>query len=270
MNYLMLFLKGCVVGIANIIPGVSGGTMAVILGIYDQLINAIDLNIKKLKENWRFILFIGLGMGAGILVFAKLLSFLFENFNVPTQFFFIGLIVGSLPLVYKFATEDKKLSLINIIPFLLMLGVMVIMFLVKPADNTIQTEFSMMLAVKLVGAGFVGAIAMIIPGISGSFMMKAMGQYDTVATAISDLNIILLIPVAVGVGLGLLIGAKIISILLKKFKQGIYCGILGLIVGSVLVIYPQEFSFKEDILLSAIALVVGLVLPFVISRKEKA
>lgn len=270
MNYLMLFLKGCVVGIANIIPGVSGGTMAVILGIYDQLINAINLNIKKLRQNWKFILFIGLGMAAGILVFAKLLSFLFEHYNVPTQFFFIGLIVGSLPMVYKFATEDKKLRPINIIPFVLMFAVMFIMFLVKPAENTIQTELTTILAIKLVCAGFVGAVAMIIPGISGSFMMKAMGQYDTVANALSDLNVIILFPAAIGIGIGLLVGAKIISVLLSKFKQGIYCGILGLIVGSVLVIYPQEFSFKDDILLSSIALIVGLILPFLISRKEKA
>lgn len=264
----MLFLKGIVVGIANIIPGVSGGTMAVILGIYDELINAISLSIEKLKKNWKFILCIGAGMGVGILVLANILSFLFENYNVATQFFFIGLILGSLPLVWSITVSDRKFKPINVIPFILMLGVMIIMFIIKPAENAVQTVISVRLFIELVIAGFVGAVAMIIPGISGSFMIKVLGHYETMQKAISDLNIVILIPLAIGIVIGLLVGAKIISILLKKFKQGIYAGILGLIVGSVLVIYPQEFSFKADIIPAVIALAVGAVIPLLMSKKE--
>lgn len=268
MKFLLIFLKGIVVGIANIIPGVSGGTMAVILGIYDELINAISLSPEKLKKNWSFILSIGLGMGVGILVFAKLLDFLFVNYNVPTQFFFIGLILGSIPLVWKIAVSEKAFCKINIIPFVLMFAVMFVMFLLKPTENTIVKEISTVIFIKLTLAGAVGAVAMLIPGISGSFMLKAMGQYETVAAAIADLNVILLIPVAVGVCVGLLAGAKIISILIRRYKQGIYLGILGLIVGSVLVVYPQEFAFKADIIPAAATMIVGGTIPLIMSRKE--
>ena len=116
MNYLYVFLAGVVIGIANIIPGVSGGTMAVVMNIFDRLIEAISNIRKEFKKNILFLVMIGLGAGAGILLFANIISYCRDHFPVATNFFFVGLIVGSIPMVYKRATVDSfKVS--HLIPF---------------------------------------------------------------------------------------------------------------------------------------------------------
>ncbi len=268
------FLSGIVIGVANIIPGVSGGTMAVILGIYDKLINAISLNLTKLKKNLPFIISIGLGMGAGISLLARLLTYLFENYNVPTQFFFIGLIGGSIPLVWRLMTEEKKLAPINIIPFLITLGIMIAMAMLQENENVIATTLTMELAITLVGSGAVASFAMLIPGISGSFLLKAMGQYETISAAASfgEFNIPILIPVGIGVLIGLLLGAKLISILLKKFKQGIYSAIMGLIIGSIIEIYPREFMLNSQGFIAITVMIIGFFIPTIteqIGKKDK-
>ena len=267
--YIRNIIAGIIIGVANIIPGVSGGTMAVVLGVYDRLIDSISLNLKKLKQNWLFLLTILGGAGVGILLFAKLLTYLFENYNVPTQFFFIGLIVGSIPLVWKKTIEHKEFQTINLIPFIVTFGAMLAMSIIKEGENTIETELSPMLFVVLILNSAFAAISMIIPGISGSFILKALGQYETVLAAIDRLDIIILIPVGIGVIIGIIGGAKLISILLKKFHQGVYAAILGLVIGSVFVIYPMDFRFNLLGFIAIIALALGVGITILMDRLNK-
>ena len=121
MEALKILLIGAVIGMADVIPGVSGSTMAVVFNIYDRFVNAITINIKKLYKNRRFVVPLILGMAAGVLVFSKLISYLYENFPVQTNSFFTGLIAGSIPLLYSLTVKkeegiefsfQKKLSLI--------------------------------------------------------------------------------------------------------------------------------------------------------------
>ena len=268
MKYIKNIFAGIVIGVANIIPGVSGGTMAVVLGIYDKLIDAISLNLKKLKNNWKFIATLGIGMVLGISVLAKLLTWLFENYNVPTQFFFIGLILGSIPLVWKKATETKKFKALNIVPFLITFAIMITMAVMKQGDNEIETELSIKLFLILVLCGAIAAFAMIIPGISGAFLLKALSQYETVSAAasIGDFNFAILIPTAIGIVLGLLAGAKLISTLLKKYQQGIYAAILGLIIGSVVEIYPTEFIFNVEGIIAIFVAAIGFIIPIFMEK----
>jgi len=269
MNFIRSFISGIIIGVANIIPGVSGGTMAVVLGIYDKLIGAITLNFKKIKENWKFLLAVFAGAGAGIILFAKLLTYLFENYNVPTQFFFIGLILGSIPLVWRKTTEYKKFQPINIIPFLITLGVMIAMSILNAGENVVETKLTLPLFLTLLVTSMVAAVSMIIPGISGSFVLKALGQYDTVLAAIDRMDVAMLIPVAIGVGLGIVGGAKLISILLKKFQQGIYSAIFGLVIGSVFVIYPREFAFNLQGIIAIFVMIVGGAIPILMDSADK-
>jgi len=266
VGYIKNFIAGIIIGVANIIPGVSGGTMAVVLGIYDRLINAVSLSVKKLKENWKFLLAIGLGAGAGIILFAKLLTYLLKNFNVPTQFFFIGLILGSIPLVWKKTTEQKKFQPINIIPFIITLSVMIGMTVLNPSTGEVSEKLTLPLAFILVGSMAIAAIAMIIPGISGSLILKAIGQYDTVLAAIDRMDILMLIPVAIGVLIGLLAGAKLIAIMLKKFHQGVYSAIFGLVIGSIFVIFPHEFRLNLQGFIAIVALVLGGSVPILMEK----
>ena len=222
MKNFITALKGAALGTAFVIPGFSGGTMAVILKIYDRLLDAISLNIEKLKKNFGFILFLVIGMAAGVFATAVGLSWLFENHPVPTALTLTGIVVGSLPMIWKECTSESKFKPLNIIPFLIAFAVMVVMFFIENADTAeaaVQTDFSFVLALKLAAGGFIAAISMVIPGISGSLMLTIMGMYETSITAVKDLNIALIAPVGIGAVVGILSGAKIISLLLKKFRQ---------------------------------------------------
>lgn len=272
MEHILNVLKGMVIGIANAIPGVSGGTMAVVMKVYDRLIDAVSLNLKKLKTNWKFILTIGIGALLGVLLAAKVLSFLFETYNVPTQFFFMGLILGSLPMIWKEATSEKRFSPVNIIPFIIGAALIVGISMLAGVKNEVYTELTPALFIYLVISLAVAAMAMIIPGISGSMVMTVLGGYSTVITAINDLNIPILIPVAIGVAIGILGGAKLISIMLKKWKQPVYFVIIGLIVGSFYTIYPRDFGFNLQGIIAVAVFLIGITIPAVMEllNKKKA
>lgn len=257
MTAIKNLIYGAVIGIANIIPGVSGGTMAVLLGIYDKLINAISLTKAKLKKNWKFLLCILIGAGLGIVAFANILEYCTSHYNVPTQFAFIGLILGSFPFLWKITVSKGKFRAINVIPFIITMAAMFTISQINPEGNVAQTVLTFPLGCVLLVLGAVAAVSMIIPGLSGAFMLKAFGQYDTVTEAISRLSkfykdgfrlddFLILLIFGIGVLIGLLGGAKLISIALKKFHQGIYSGILGLVIGSIFVIFPREFAFNTQ------------------------
>lgn len=262
MKYIILALKGIAIGVANAIPGVSGGTIAVITKIYDELLESITPNIKKLIKNMPFLLPVGIGMIIGILLAAKVLAFLFETYNVPTQLFFMGIILGSMPMIYQEATREKKLRLINIIPFLIGAGIMIGMFFIR-TDNISSVDSSLTVgnAVLFVLSAFLAAVAMIIPGISGALVMKILGAYDAAIMALNDMNIPVILLFAVGAIVGIFVAAKVISMLLKKFRKETYCIIAGLIIGSVPSVFPSGFRFDAQGIVGIVLLVVGLAVP---------
>lgn len=273
MKNIITALKGAALGIAFVVPGFSGGTMAVILKIYDRLLNAISLNIAKLKKNFFFLLFLAIGMAAGVFATAVGLSWLFENHPVPTSLVLTGIVLGSLPAIWKECTSEKKFNPVNIIPFAIAFAVMVVMFFLENADmsaSVTETEFSPLLAVKLAAGGFVAAISMVIPGLSGSLMLTIMGMYETAITAVKDLNIALILPVGIGACVGILAGAKIISILLKKFRQSTYAVIIGLIVGSLLTIFPSDFAFNAEGIVGIILGIIGFIIPVLFEKLPAA
>ena len=180
MKILKLILAGIVIGVANVIPGVSGGTMAVVFGIYDELIGVISFNIKQIFSKWRFWLPLGLGMGIGIIAFSKIVTFLFEHFPVQTQYFFVGIVLGSIPLILKRTSLAlKRENLGNWISALVGLVIMLLMVFINTDSmvSIIQTELTFGLGAKLLVGGALAAFAMIIPGISGSFLLVIFGVF---------------------------------------------------------------------------------------------
>lgn len=282
MKHLLNILKGVVIGIANAIPGVSGGTMMVIMNVFDKLLGCVTLKVKVIKENLAFLITIFLGAGIGVLLSAKVLDVLFESefASVPTQFFFMGVVIGSLPMIFREVTAKSKFKPINIIPLIIGTGLIVGVTLLTnvAGENEVAKELSPSMFVYLLLVAAVSAAAMLMPGLSGSLVMLILGAYETVITAVGELNILMLIPVALGVVIGLVVCAKLITICLKKFYQGTYCLILGLIVGSLYAIYPVgEFSLQGEKLTQGLVsigvLVVGIAIPLLmemISKKYKA
>ncbi len=232
-------IYGAIIGIANIIPGVSGGTMAVILKIYDKLIQSIS-NVKD--DFWgsvKFLTPIVVGAGLGIVAFSKIIEYCLEHFAVATNLVFIGLIIGSIPMIFH-KTNEERYTISGLIIGMICLGIMIYMGVVSPEESgTIITTLTVMSFIRIFICSFVAAGAMIIPGISGSFVLLLLGIYTTILTAISDFNIMILVPVALGCGLGILVCAKIIDKLFASFPQQTYSGILGLMVGSIFVLFPS-------------------------------
>ncbi|MDD3243772.1 MAG: DUF368 domain-containing protein [Eubacteriales bacterium] len=272
LSYLRLAACGLVVGVANIIPGVSGGTMAVAMGIYDRTIEAISHFTKDVKGNILFLLPLLVGVGAGILAFAKLVEYLLGNHPIPTNFFFIGLVLGSIPFIFKRSVKGKKVKISAVISFVVCLAIMLVMTFVNPPEQSgqaVMTTLTVGNALWLFAAGALAAAAMIIPGISGSFLMLVLGTYATVINAISTLNILILIPVGLGIVVGLLGGAKLISLVMKRYPEASYAGILGLMLGSIAAIYPG-FAGGATILFAILALLAGFALTWFFAPKDEA
>ena len=300
METIKLFAIGIILGVANVIPGVSGGTMAVVFGIYNRLIDLISLNVKKIFSQWKFILPLGAGLVTGVLLFSKIITFLFNKFPIQTNWFFIGIILGSIPMIFTHwlnakkqtplpnqtepteqpeqteqnaqATKSKKIPISSIICCANSLAIMKLMVIFKAEkpETQVTPGFSLYNAIIMFVGLAIAAIAMIIPGISGSFIMLALGIYSTVIGAIDSFNIYLLIPGALGAIAGLLCGAKLVRILMSKIPSQTYGIIFGLILGSVFVIFPTAGYSPLIVLTSIVCAAAGFLVSFLFSKTEKS
>lgn len=291
MNLIVLLIYGIVIGMANIIPGVSGGTLAVVFNIYDEFVNAITFNVKKIWGNRKFVFPLLTGMLSGIVIFSKLFTVLYENFPVQINYLFTGLIVGSIPMIFGYAVKhekDTKLGagkIASICICALMGFALLLVFayydkvIDKSSDmNFILPELSVRLTFRIFIAGILGAIAMIVPGISGSLLMLILGVYPIIITSIPAMfhpetfvhAVLLLLPNGVGVLLGLLCGAKLIAWFLKKAPNQSYSVILGLLFGSIINVFPG-FAVLESVKLgifSVLCFVVGFLMAYLSSKME--
>ncbi len=254
LHHVYNFIAGVVFGLANVIPGVSGGTMAVVFGVYERLINLI----ANLRAKWRselpFILAFGAGAGVGILAFGKLMKWILQNHAAEANAFFIGVILGSIPILVGFAFKKTNgragkskwvFNAGNIIPLIVTFAIMIPMALAgdgseaKSAAAAVEvTGFSLLNTLLYVIYGVIAVATMIIPGISGSFVMLLIGFYGTIIAAVADLNLLVLIPFAIGCVIGLFTVAKLIKWLLRKYPRPSYSAILGFVLGSILCIFP--------------------------------
>ena len=378
MQNLLAVLYGLVFGIANVIPGVSGGTMLVVFGCYDKVCGALTLDFKEIKKHFKFLVFFGIGAVLGILGFAFVVTWLFDNFPTQTNMFFMGLIVGSVPLIIRNATVKDKFRPVCIVPFIIGLAAVVGLAVAEGSsaenrinmpfagfttengittveihnnsDRTVEsweivfedeanvaldgkvtgaraeynastiekiqsllgfqmepkmancfksnpdtaiepngsytftydgeltavgTKFSVSYKmdvkffVTMMAALFIAAIAMIIPGVSGSFVMLTLGVYSTVIGAVKDLDFAIIIPCAIGAVIGLVLGAKLITWLMKKYSLMTYSAILGLVAGSIYVILPAGFGLNIATLVGFICLAAGAFVSFIVGKNTK-
>ena len=271
-NNVLLVIKGFFVGIANIIPGVSGGTLAITLGIYEELIEAISHFFRKLKSNIKFLIPIGIGAFTAIVIGSRIIEISLEKYTLPTLLFFTGLILGGMPMLFGKIKKNIKPSyaLIFLATFALVIG---IMFL-KTGNNVVLVDLNAWGYFKLFLVGMIAAATMIIPGISGSFMLMVMGYYEPIINAINEFtsfnnlwnNFWILMPFGIGVLLGVIIIAKIIEFLFQKFEVPTYFGIIGFVLASLIGI----FTSAGNLVFTPTFIIVGIilmVLGFVIAYK---
>lgn len=267
---------GILVGIANIIPGVSGGTIIVILGLFDKLMDAIS-NVFKLKisfkerlENLWFIMQVLIGAAIGLIAFAKILNYLFVHFELQTIALFAGLILLSLPMLKKEEMDGKKINILFFILGILTIGI--INYLSPGEEGNIVTYeelISKSLTPAFIGSlilmGALAGATMIFPGVSGSMVLLVLGWYHMFkgyVAAVTTFDIKILIPlifIALGIGIGIIFSAKLTSFLLKKYKINTMSFILGLIIMSAIVIFPlkKELYTFGNIMTSVITFILG-------------
>ncbi len=257
MKWFLDVLRGMVIGLANVIPGVSGGTMMVSMGIYDKLIWSINHLLKKFRECIKILLPYLVGMVLAIALGAIGLKAAFANFPLPTNALFIGLILGSLPFILK-EMKGEKIGWQGGLVFCLFFAMVVVLKAIEK-DNTATIELNVLEIVKLFLLGAVASATMVIPGVSGSMILKTLGYYEPIVTgAIPSLlhglssgnggdilhNIGILVPFALGIVFGIFGIAKLIAFLMKKWKGRTYCAILGMVAASPVVILMDSSIYE--------------------------
>ena len=239
-----IFLRGLLMGAADIVPGVSGGTVAFITGIYDQLLDslrAVDLEfLARLSRldiagawqhiNGRFLLALLLGIATSIFSLAQLVSWVLEHHPVPLWAFFFGLILASAAVLLR---EVDNWSAPKVL-CLLSAGAVAVCIALSPVMN---------LEMGLAGvflAGFLAVCAMILPGISGSFILVLLGMYSTTLIALKSLDLVFILVFVVGAGCGLLCFSRVLHWLLRRFHQGTMAVLTGFLFGSLMVVWPWK------------------------------
>lgn len=251
--------RGLMMGISDLIPGVSGGTVALILGIYDNLLKAINgFFSRDWKKQLGFLVPLGIGIGGALLLFSRLIEYLLANHVVPTQFFFIGLVLGVLPFLARESGMKRNFRPIHYV-ILVIIGIaLAATAFLNPSDSEPIRELTGSKAVFLFFSGWLGSMAMLLPGVSGSFVLLLLGAYSTAIAALSNLNLPIIAVIGAGVIVGFIVSSRIIHYLLNTFPSLMYAVIIGLIAGSVFVIFPGLPSGPGSLAVSAVTFLAGL------------
>lgn len=250
MDFLTGFLKGVAMGAGAIAPGVSGGALAVIFGLYDKITNFIAHINRNFKRNLVFFIPIGIGGVVGILAFSRIIEFLFLNYETEVRYAFVGLMLGTLPTVIKEANK-KGFKQIYLAPFIIALTLTLIFtYLENNTINIINEAGTSPIHIAIYG--LIIGFGTIIPGISASIILMYMGAYEIVISAISNLHLLFIFYLGIGFILSILVFAKLISMLFEKAYSVTYYTIVGLVLGSIISIFPgieMSYYYSMNLLL---------------------
>lgn len=282
MNLFKDILRGVVIGIANAIPGVSGGTMMVSMGIYDKLIYSVTHLFKQPVKSIKTLLPYFIGMAIGIVGLAFAIVAMFEHIPFQTCMLFIGLILGGVPILTGHL-KGVRFNLSHAVVFLIFFGSIILLQIFGGQGTDVALTVTPISLFKLVLVGIVAAATMVIPGVSGSMMLMTMGYYYPVIGSVKDFITALvvfdapkiihicmiLIPFGIGVVVGIFAVAKLIEMLMDKYEALTYCGIMGLVVASPVVILmsaPLAGMSVVTVLTGAVTFVVGVVIALCLGK----
>ena len=273
MKNIILAIKGFIMGIANIIPGVSGGTLALTLGIYEDFIGAISHFFSNFKKNLKFLLPIAIGMGLSILTMSNVISSSFENFPIPTTLFFMGLVIGGIPMLLSRVKEGKEKKQVS--SYVIALITFSIVMVMALADQIFGSgigdvsfnNMSIINYIVLFLVGIIAAATMVIPGVSGSLVLMLLGYYLPIIGVIKDLtkfsnlvsNLLITGVFGIGVLVGIVLIAKLIEFLLSKYEKKTYFGVLGFIIASVAAIPISVNNELGNIVFSVPQVLIGII-----------
>ncbi len=284
------FVKSIFVGAGGIAPGLSGGTLAIILGMYERMVGAVGNILKKPAESIKTLIPIGAGVIVGIVAFGTVQKFLLARYLMQIMFCFMGLIIGSLPFLFREANAKDPItrenSVSRIIPFLITLAIGLILTILETREINVDPVVIAMSPVvfgRLMLVGVLIAASLVIPGVSGTVLLVMIGQYGLVLNAIADLrnilklpmaspemiqgildNLLVLIPLGLGTAIGGIAISYIVHLLLQHWHGQAYAGILGFVIGSIPALYPRgsDVGLNSQTLISVILLLGGIILAY--------
>lgn len=231
---MLNFLKGIIVGIGGIAPGLSGSVLLVILGLYQKTIDAIGTIFKNFKKNVIFLFPLFLGFGVGVILFSKVVDFLLENYEMYTRFAFLGLVLGTIPLFYKEVKKEgfsKKYYIYIAIAAIVGFSLFYFNKNLFPTITNPNIFQSVLLGVAVAGSS-------IVPGVDSAVILSSLGLYELYVGSLADFNLQVLIPA----GVGLVIGALVISFIINKLIKRFYTGTFSIIFGLFLSIIPNVLN----------------------------
>lgn len=260
--------RGVVIGTTDLIPGISGGTMAVILGIYYRLIEAINgLISRDWKKHVLFLIPVGLGMVAAIFGFSRVMDWLLANAAQPTYFFFIGLILGIVPYLLKTVDYQRTFTPLHYGLLIAAVAVMIGFGLLRAEETGAVIESpAVNELIFLFFAGWLASAALILPGISGTFILLLLGLYPTIINALKTLNLPIIIVVGSGIVIGILLTSKVVHALLKRFTIGTYAVVIGMVLGAAIVIFPGFAGGTLQFVLSVVTFFGGLAIAILLGK----
>ena len=269
---IILMLKGIIIGVANIIPGVSGGTLAITLGLYEKLINTVNTFFKEFKKSIMFLIPFGIGVVIGILLVSRLLALAFDNYPVQTNIFFVGLILGGLPILFN-KVKGKKRSTSNFLILILIIVLLIGLTFIDGGNEAVSFENLVAYDYfKLFIVGIIAAATIVIPGISGSLVLMIIGYYRPLLDMINTLTTfyklsfnelfnygLILAPFGIGLVIGVFLIAKLIEYLLTHHETATYYAIIGFVIGSIFLILQPLLTYDLTTLTVISSVLIGAV-----------
>ncbi|MCS4911409.1 DUF368 domain-containing protein [Staphylococcus aureus] len=268
-------LKGFAMGTSDLVPGVSGGTIALLLGIYNQFIASISgIFSRRFWPSFTFLIPIIIGMLLAMGSLSNLFNYLLSQHHIPTMFFFGGLIIGILPYLLKISNYKTSFTTKHYMMVIAGIAILIVITLMNNGDKHAGETLTLStgLIIKYFIAGMCASSAMLLPGISGSFMLLVFGVYGTVMLAISEvvkLNFIglpILLTVGFGVLAGFIISSKIIQYFLTHHKLMTFALIIGFVVGSLFAVFPGLPTNIVMWFVSLVVFIIGFIVSLTLGR----
>ena len=256
MRFLLDFFKGIAIGAGAILPGISSGVLCVVFGIYETLLNCILNFFKNIKYNLKLFFPIGLGAFVGIILFGKILKYIFYAYPIQSKSIFAGLIIGSIPELLKKAKTKSDFKIHYLIYLVISFGIGILLVFIESKYN-FSNNSSHFNFIYLLFCGFMMSAGVIIPGVSSTLILMLLGVYDAYLISVSSLYLPFLLPLSIGLLIGSFCCMILIKFLLDKFHSQTFFCIIGFTIGSIFVLSP-EFSSVNEAILGVLCVFLGI------------
>ena len=271
MESIKLLVKGFIIGIGKIIPGVSGAMFAMMFGVYEKAVKIIS-NPRKLKGNLKFMFLLGISILIAILCGSSIINYSLDKYYLCTMLFFIGMMASGIKPLFK-NLEDKKVTTTNILWAIFVVVILAIMSCIDMEGITKTLDRSFVTVILIFLSGIIDAIGTVIPGVCGTALLMMVGYYDKVISSLSNLLIFknmsetsfVLIPFVIGLCLGILLVSKLVTYLFKKYNTTVHCSIIGFAISSTIILVVKAFMVPfetNELIIGMILFIVGYIFTY--------